>query len=80
MKTIIEFKRHVRNNPKQKKEILFYGSGSKFWRLNGEYHREDGPAIEYCNGTKHWFLNGKPCYSYCDELEEYKKKKQIALK
>ena len=24
-----------------------------------EYHREDGPAIIYCNGDKEWFLNGK---------------------
>ena len=33
--------------------------GSKYWRLNGLYHREDGPAIEYPNGRKYWFLNGK---------------------
>ena len=33
--------------------------GSKYWRLNGQYHREDGPAIEYPNGRKYWFLNGK---------------------
>ena len=33
--------------------------GTKFWFLNGEYHREDGPAIEYRDGTKYWFLNGK---------------------
>ena len=33
--------------------------GSKYWRLNGLYHREDGPAIEYPNGSKYWCLNGK---------------------
>ena len=33
--------------------------GSKYWRLNGQYHREDGPAIEYPNGSKYWCLNGK---------------------
>ena len=34
--------------------------GDKVWRLkNGQYHREDGPAIEYADGTKFWFLNGK---------------------
>jgi hypothetical protein len=32
--------------------------GVKQWRLNGEWHREDGPAIEYPDGTKHWFFNG----------------------
>ena len=33
--------------------------GIKYWYLNGGYHREDGPAIEYPNGSKSWFLNGK---------------------
>lgn len=26
--------------------------------LNGELHREDGPAIEYPNGVRSWYLNG----------------------
>jgi hypothetical protein len=30
-----------------------------YWYLNGELHREDGPAIERANGTKAWYLNGK---------------------
>jgi hypothetical protein len=29
------------------------------WRINGQRHREDGPAVEYTNGDKEWFLNGK---------------------
>ena len=33
--------------------------GSKFWYLNGQRHREDGPAVEYDNGSKFWYLNGK---------------------
>ena len=33
--------------------------GSKRWTLNGEYHCEDGPAIEYPNGTNQWLLNGE---------------------
>ena len=33
--------------------------GTKHWSLNGKYHREDGPAIEYPDGAKHWFLNGR---------------------
>ncbi len=24
----------------------------------GQYHREDGPAIEWNNGIKEWFING----------------------
>jgi len=29
------------------------------WFLNGNWHREDGPAIEYVDGTKMWYVNGK---------------------
>ena len=38
---------------------LHLWDGTKRWYLNGEKHREDGPAIEWANGTKYWFLNGK---------------------
>ena len=34
-------------------------NGYKEWFLNGELHREDGPAVEWNNGYKEWFLNGK---------------------
>ena len=37
--------------------------GTKFYYKNGEYHREDGPAIEYTNGVKYWYLNGKRLYN-----------------
>jgi hypothetical protein len=34
--------------------------GTKIWRLpNGDYHREDGPALETKSGSKHWFLDDK---------------------
>jgi hypothetical protein len=33
--------------------------GNKFWYFNDQYHREDGPAIEFASGTKEWRLNGK---------------------
>jgi hypothetical protein len=29
-----------------------------WWRLNGELHREDGPAVEWADGDKMWCLNG----------------------
>jgi len=30
----------------------------KIWSLpNGNFHRENGPAIVYANGTKKWFIN-----------------------
>jgi hypothetical protein len=40
-------------------EMRIGSNGTKYWILNGEYHREDGPAIECPNGTKEWILNGK---------------------
>lgn len=34
--------------------------GSYAWRLtNGDYHREDGPAVRIDDGSEFWFLNGK---------------------
>ena len=33
--------------------------GTKYWCLNGKYHREDGPAVEYAGGNKYWYLNGE---------------------
>ena len=33
--------------------------GHKSWWLNGQRHREDGPAIEYADGHKSWWLDGK---------------------
>ena len=33
--------------------------GGTFWKLNGNYHREDGPAIESVAGNKFWFINGE---------------------
>lgn len=29
------------------------------YRLNGQLHREDGPAVEYSDGTKVWWVKGK---------------------
>jgi len=31
--------------------------GDRYWYLNNELHREDGPAIEYASGSKHWYQN-----------------------
>ena len=42
------------NNP------IIDSNGNKYWHNSKEqWHREDGPAIEYKNGTKHWYINGK---------------------
>jgi ribosomal protein L21E len=34
-------------------------NGTKEWYLNGQLHREDGPAVECANGKKYWYLNGQ---------------------
>lgn len=34
--------------------------GTKIWYNSaGEFHRDNGPAIEYANGDKTWYQNGK---------------------
>ena len=36
------------------------GVGNKFWyNKNREFHRENGPAVEYSNGNKCWYFNGE---------------------
>jgi hypothetical protein len=34
-------------------------NGTQIWYLNGQYHREDGPAIIFPDGTQTWWLNDK---------------------
>jgi hypothetical protein len=40
-----------------KYKVRVYASGNKSWYLNGQLHREDGPAIEYVDGHKSWYLD-----------------------
>jgi hypothetical protein len=40
-------------------QVRVYSDGHKEWWLNGELHREDGPAIERPNGSNYWWLNGE---------------------
>ena len=37
--------------------VKVYDDGTKEWYLNGNIHREDGPAIEWAGGSKEWWLN-----------------------
>jgi len=52
-------------------------NGTKWWFLNGKYHREDGPAIEYEDGRQHWFINNTrhrldgPAYIKNDNTKEW---------
>jgi hypothetical protein len=34
--------------------------GNKFWlNSKGQFHRDDGPAVEMADGTKVWYINDK---------------------
>jgi hypothetical protein len=33
--------------------------GNKWWYLNNQFHRADGPACEHADGSKFWYLNDK---------------------
>jgi hypothetical protein len=39
-------------------ELHVSSSNSKFWYLNGQRHRDDGPAIIYFSGRKEWYQHG----------------------
>jgi len=52
-KLIAEAYKTVTAQPVRKKEP----DGTVHWKLNGDFHREDGPAIEWADGSKHWYLN-----------------------
>jgi hypothetical protein len=41
-----------------KPECKIDSIGNKRWWLNGVYHREDGPALEFADGEKMWLING----------------------
>ncbi len=46
------------NNNNYKEYTVKVYSNKTEWYLNGNCHREDGPAVEWADGTKHWYLNG----------------------
>ena len=43
------------------KKIQFdiYPDGTQCWYLNGDLHREDGPAKIFLDGSQFWYLNDK---------------------
>lgn len=37
-----------------------YLSGNTYWiNSRGQYHREDGPAVEWKGGRSEWWLHGR---------------------
>ena len=53
--------------------------GTRRWFLNGEFHREDGPTIEWADGPKHWYLNDQK-YSEEEYEVEIQKLKDERIK
>ena len=39
--------------------IVTENTNVSYYYLNGQLHREDGPAVIYTNGTKEWWINNK---------------------
>ncbi len=48
-----------RKKSPDKTDCIVAEDGTRFWYLNDEFHREDGPAIEYPDGSRRWYLNGR---------------------
>jgi hypothetical protein len=47
--------------------IILTDEHGKVYVVDGQVHREDGPAVECNNGNKAWFLNGQ---QYSKETHE----------
>ena len=66
----------MENNVKVYK-VEVYPCGTQYWYLNGQLHREDGPAVIYADGTQYWWLNGQlhredgPAIIYADGTQEW---------
>jgi hypothetical protein len=53
----------------QNKIMQIYKDGTKVWRVNGEFHRTDGHAIEWPDGDRLWYLHGKH-YKFDEGLDQ----------
>ncbi len=57
--------------PKNFTGVVKWSNGSKYWYKNGEWHREDGPAVERSDGTKCWYLENE-AFNYAQiNMEDY---------
>lgn len=54
-----------------------YSDDLEVYYINGDFHREDGPAAKRTNGEEMWCLNGKfhrvdgPAVKLCTGIESY---------
>lgn len=39
-------------------KVQVFEDRTAWYNLDGQFHREDGPALEYKDGYKAWFKNG----------------------
>ena len=40
-------------------QAVIHPSGTQEWYLDGQLHREDGPAVIHPSGYQAWYLNGQ---------------------
>ena len=65
------------NIPKQQLNGIYDVDYATYYYVNGELHREDGPAFENIFGKKFWYINDKrhrldgPAIEYYDEKFYY---------
>ena len=59
MKLLSKIIKWFKKIKKDKVKVVTNLSGTKFWLLNGELHREGGPAVMYLNGDEWWYKHGK---------------------
>jgi hypothetical protein len=70
-------KKHIIIEDGIKYIVIEYENGNKFWHLNDQLHRENGPTVEYSTGDKFWFKYNKchredgPAIIYCSGKKEY---------
>ena len=58
-------------------KVKVYSDRTKWYNLEGQLHREDGPAIERADGSKFWYRNGQfhrddgPAIEYANGAKEW---------
>ena len=60
-------------------KVRVYDNGTKRWYLDGQLHREDGPAIESTDGDRAWCLNGTE-YTEAEWKAELNPVKELSVK
>ncbi len=40
-------------------KVKVHSDRTEWYNMEGQLHREDGPAIEYANGDKYYYINDK---------------------